>query len=196
MRKGSSVINHLIRPLITLAVGLAVALVISGETPAQALPRLPIRLNAGSDEPYTDSNGNGYYPDQEWTPQTQAGYIGGHSVSAAFTVGGTPDSTLYEKQRRGWQEYRFSSIPNGDYLVTLHFGQIAVLDDRGPLFAILNVAIEDQTVLDDMNVFAEVGGNYALKRRFAVTVTDGELNVISTPVVGEPSLAADRKSVV
>ena len=190
MRKGSPVIDHLIRPLIALAVGLLAALVVSSETPAQALPRLPIRLNVGSDEPYTDSNGNGYYPDQEWTPQTQAGYIGGHSVSAAFTVGGTPDTALYEKQRRGWQEYRFSSIPNGDYLVTLHFCQIAVLDDHGPLYTILNVAIEDQTVLDGLNVFAEVGGNYALIRRFAVTVADGDLNVLSTPVVGEPGLAA------
>ena len=190
MRKGSSVINHLIRLHIALAVGLAVALVVSGEAPAQTPPTLPIRLNAGDDESYTDQQGNVYHGDQEWTSETRAGYIGGHSVSAAFAIGGTFDETLYEEQRHGWQEYRFSSIPNGDYLVTLHFGQIAVLDDRGPLFAILDVAIEDQTVLDDLNVFAEVGGNYALIRRFAVTVTDGELNVLSTPVVGEPGLAA------
>ena len=146
--------------------------------------------NVGDDKAYTDQRGRVYLPDQEWTEETQAGYIGGYTVYGRFPVGGTPDRLMYENQRRDWQEYRFSGIPNGDYLVTLHFAEIAVLDEHGPSYTVFSVAIEDETVLDELNNFAEVGGNYALVRRFAVTVTDGELNVTSTPVFGESRLAA------
>jgi spore coat protein CotH len=158
---------------------------------AHAPPAFPIRFNVGSDQPYTDQRGRVYLPDQEWTPQTQAGYIGGYSVSVAFPViGGAPDDALHKKQRRGWQEYRFSDIPNGDYLIALHLSQIAVFDDHGPLYTVFDVLIEDQTVLDDFNIFSQVGTNYALIRRFAVTVEDGELNIVASSVFGDPLLAA------
>jgi len=156
-----------------------------------ASPVFPIRFNVGSDQSYTDERGRVYSPDQEWTPQTQAGYIGGHPVSAAFPViGGALDDALHKQQRRAWQEYRFSDIPNGDYLIALHFSQIAVFDDHGPLYTIFDVMIEGQTVLEDFNIFSQVGTNYALVRRFAVTVEDGELNIVASAVFGEPGLAA------
>jgi spore coat protein CotH len=170
--------------------GLMLIAEIRSEVISQAPPTLSIRFNVGSDQPYTDREGHVYLPDQEWTPQTQAGYIGGYPVSAALPVGGTPDNALYERQRRDWQEYRFSDIPNGAYLVTLRFSQIAVLNDHGPLYSVFDVAIENQTILDDLNVFSQVGSSYALTRRFAVTVADGELNIVSTPVFGESCLAA------
>jgi len=173
-----------------LVMGLALTLVIYREVPAQTPLPLPIRLNVGSNQPYTAQDGRVYLADQEWSPETQAGYIGGHQVYGRFPSGGTPDKLLYENQRRDWQEYRFSDIPNGDYLVTLHFSEMAVLEEHGPSYTIFDVAIEDQTVLDDFNIFAQVGSNYILVRRFAVTVTDGDLNVVSTPVFGESSLAA------
>ncbi len=185
----------------SLAMGLVLIFTLYSRAIAQAPPTFPIRFNAGSDQLYTDQRGHVYSPDQEWTPQTRAGHVGGYPVSAAFPViGGVPDGTLYQMQRRNWQEYRFSDIPNGDYVITLHFSQIAVVDDRSPsntkgseaapLYAIFDVVVEDETALDDFNVFAQVGINYALTRRFAVTVADGELNVVSAPVFGESSLAA------
>lgn len=180
----------MVRIFSSVAMGLVLTLAICGGTIAQAPPTLPIRFNVGSDQPYTDQRNRVYLPDQEWTPRTQAGYIGGYQVSAALPVGGTPDSTLYERQRRDWREYRFSDIPNGDYLITLHFSQVAVLNNYGSLYAIFDVIIENQTMLDDFNIFSQVGNNYALIRRFAVTVADGELNVVSTSVFGESCLAA------
>lgn len=177
--------------IVSLTVGLTLALTICGETSAQTPLTLPIRLNVGSDQPYTAQDGRVYLPDQEWTPETQAGYIGGYQVyGGRFPSGGTPDKILYENQRRNWQEYRFSGIPNGDYLVTMHFSEVAVLEEYGPTYTIFDIAIENRTVLGDLNIFAQVGGNYVLIRRFPVTVTDGELNITSTPVFGESRLAA------
>ena len=177
------------RALIASAIGVMLTFVVCGKITAQQPLPLPIRLNVGTDQPYTAQNGRVYLPDQEWAA-TRAGYIGGHQVYGRFPSGGTPDKLLYENQRRNWQEYRFSGIPDDDYLVTLHFSEMAVLEEHGPAYTIFDVAIEGQTVLDDLNLFAEVGSNYVLVRRFAVRVTDGELNVAATPVFGEPSLAA------
>lgn len=179
-----------LKSLVRLAMALLFTLMVAGEAIAQEPPTFPIRLNAGTDQAYTDHRGIVYAPEQAWTPETGIGYIGGYPVYGRFASGGTPDKILYENQRRNWQEYRFSGIPNGDYLVTLRFSEIAVFDDFGPCYTIFDVAIEDQTVLDDFNIFARVGGNYALTRRFPVTVNDGELNVVATPVFGESRLAA------
>jgi spore coat protein CotH len=183
--------NKAIQLFGALAIGLVLTFELCSGAIVHASPTFPIRFNVGGDQPYTDQGGRVYSPDQEWTPQTKAGYIGGYPVSAAFPViGGTLDDTLHQKQRRGWQEYRFSDIPNGDYLIVLHFSQIAVFDDHGPLYMVFDVMIEGQTVLDDFNVFSQVGINYALTRRFAVTVEDGELNIVARSVFGDPFLAA------
>jgi hypothetical protein len=170
-----------------LAAGGAVATITRCALPTPESPPFSIRLDAGSDHSSHDHAGNLYTADQEWTPQTGAGHIGGYRVwsSQMHPVDGTSDRFLHENQQHGWEEYRFGNIPNGDYVVTLSFSEIGV-----PVYTVFDVAIEGKTVLKDLNIFDQVGGNYALVRRFRVTVSDGELNVVSTPVIGEPRLAA------
>ena len=173
---------------VLLTVGLLLACVARDGFAGRMTPTtLLVRFDVGSDHPSVDQNGHPYSTDQEWTPQTQAGYIGGHRVWSGkeHPVDGTPDGFLHTNQRHNWEEYRFSNVPNGKYLVTLSFSEIGV-----PSVTIFDVAIEDQTVLDDFRIFDQVGGNYSLTRRFAVTVEDGELNVVATPGVGYPRMAA------
>ena len=139
------------------AAGLAVAIMTSCASPAPESPPLSIRLDAGSDHPSHDHAGNLYTADQEWTPQTGAGYIGGYRVwsSQMHPVDGTPDRFLHENQQHGWEEYRFGNLPNGDYVVTLSFSEIGV-----PVHTVFDVAIEGKTVLNDLRIFDQVGGNY------------------------------------
>jgi spore coat protein CotH len=189
MRKaieGAQADTRMKRPLVHLAVGLVLSLVICSQITAQGSPAFSIRFGAGGNNPYTDQNGHLYLPDQEWTPQTQAGYIGGRRMSYGFWqhIDGTPDEDLHKRQRLDWQEYRFSSVPNGDYLVTLSFSKIGTHP-----YTVFGVNIEGQAVLENFNIPSLVGCNYALNRRFAVTVADGELNVVSVPIVGEPRLS-------
>ena len=176
-----------VRKLVMLAVGLALAIIAGAGSVAQEPLTLPIRIDAGSDHSSLDGEGRLYLADQEWTPQARAGYIGGYRVwsSQMHPVDGTSDRLLHENQRHGWEEYRFSDVPNGDYVVTLSFSEIGI-----PIYTVFDVAIEGRTVLEDFRIFDQVGGNYALVRRFPATVTDGELNIVSTPIVGEPRLAA------
>lgn len=179
--------TRITRFLLLLIAGLVLVLVLRGEIIVQKPSTLSIRLDVGSDHPSLDHNGRLYSTDQEWTPQVQAGYIGGYRMwlGPEHPADGTPDDFLHRNQRHGWEEYRFSSVPNGDYVVTLQFSEIGV-----PVHTVFDVAIEGQIVLDDFNIAAQVGNNYAITRRFAATVTDGELNVTATPVIGETRLAA------
>ena len=52
---------------------------------------------------------------------------------------------------------------------------------HGPGIDVFDIAIESQTVLDISMCMDRVGRYYALDRRFAITITDGELNVITGP---------------
>ncbi|MDY7077665.1 MAG: CotH kinase family protein, partial [Chloroflexota bacterium] len=175
------------RLLVLSAVGLMLVLVLRGDAVVKDSPTFSVYFDAGSDHPSTDHRGRLYLADQEWTSQTPSGYIGGYRVWSGreHPVDGTPDEFLHTNQRHGWEEYRFSNIPAGDYLVTLSFSEIGI-----PAYTVFDVAIEGRPVLENLGISDHVGGNYALTRRFAVSVMDGELNVTSRPIAGEPRLAA------
>ena len=152
---------------------------------------LPLRLDCGSELPGKTLDGTTYLPDHVWSSGSY-GYVGGTQYKANGwwenkPVGGTADARLYWTQRIGWQEYRVSQIPNGPYLLTLRFDEQIL---HGPGLSVFDVAVEGQTVLDDFDIWAQVGRYYALNRRFAVTVTDGELNVAAIPLQGETRLSA------
>jgi spore coat protein CotH len=164
------------------------ALVTRGAGP----PPLPLRIDCGSDVPYETADGTAYLPDHAWVAGAPYGYVGGYPDLPSEwweenPVGNTNDPNLYKSLRRDWQEYRVGGIANGDYLLTLRFNEQIY---HGPGFSVFDVAIEGQTVLDDLDVWAEIGRYYALDARFAVSLADGELNVSATPVIGEPHLAA------
>ncbi|HDQ72712.1 MAG TPA: hypothetical protein ENN19_11555, partial [Chloroflexi bacterium] len=147
----------------------------------------PILFDVGNDHPIQLPDGRLYQADQAWTPETPMGYIGGYRVwsSEIHPVDGTPDGVLHQNQRHEWEAYRFSDIPDGDYLVTLSFSEIGL-----PEYSIFDVSIEDRVVLSHFRIADEVGGNYGLTRRFTATVRNGELNVVATPVEGKSKLAA------
>jgi spore coat protein CotH len=150
---------------------------------------LPIRINVGQSQAYLAQNGDEFLADQAWTFESGIGYVSGTALAngGESIVGGTLDRLLYKYTRLDWEEYRFSGIPNGDYVVTLHFNEQMV---HGPALSLMDIRLEASLVLNDFDAFAYVGRDYALIRRFAVEVSDGELNVEAIPVVGQTHLAA------
>ena len=159
---------------------------------AMGPPPLPLRLNCGSDVPYTTLDGTIYLADRGWASGAAYGYLGGYQDLPTGwwegnPVGGTCDQMLYKAQRIGWQEYRASHIPNGSYLLTLRFEEQQV---HGPGLSVFDVAVEGQTILDDFDLYGQVERYYVLDRRFAITIADHELNLVALPAIGETSLAA------
>ncbi len=132
-----------------------------------------------------------YQADEVYTAANGAGAIGGttHVISLpkeGVVVEGTLAQDLFASVRYGMREYRFD-VPNGIYMLTL---QMTELVENGPGLRQFSVVAEGKTLLDHFDIYAYIEKNYALTFRFAVSVTDGQLNVTFPAIVGQPILSA------
>ena len=147
-----------------------------------------IGFNSGSEVAYTTKEGRLYRSDQPYTPANGAGHVDGYIGKSPDGVksGGTRNYDLYVQDRRGLSEYRFD-VPDGPYIVKLHFSEIEHLWRKIRVF---DIWIEDERVLKDFDIFNEARRNYVIDYQFATQVNDGQLNVRFTATRGEPSLSA------
>jgi hypothetical protein len=147
-----------------------------------------IGFNSGSEVAYTTKEGRAYQSDQPYTLANGAGYVDGYIGKSPGEVksGGTRNYDLYLQDRRGLSEYRFD-VPDGSYIVKLHFSEIEHLWRKLRVF---DIWIENERVLKDFDIFNEVRRNYTIDYQFATQVNDGQLNVRFTATHGEPSLSA------
>lgn len=150
------------------------------------------RLNCGGDE-YTDTYGERWMQDSEhysssWAADfaTDSYKLSPYQASQRVThdpVRGTEDWTLFQRFRFGRHKLEyFFPVPNGEYRVELYFmepwhgtGGSAQTDCEG--LRVFDVAINDSTVLDDLDVWAESGHDGALKKVVNATVTGGMLRI-------------------
>ena len=158
-----------------------------------------IRINCGGDE-ITLDDGRIFLADEAYPGSGSAGYIGGETgTEQEWYINGVIcsirdfvwygnfgqvypvlEAALFYSGRRNPEEYRFD-LPNGNYLVQLHFSEMEV---HGQGFSIFDVIIEGDTVLDDLDVYDQAGRYVGLKIGFQVEVTDGQLNVQMVPELG------------
>ncbi|MGD8396497.1 MAG: CotH kinase family protein, partial [Candidatus Eiseniibacteriota bacterium] len=172
--------------LVVLAALIALVATALAPSPAAAYEK---RLICGTNMAYLDASGHAFYYDLPYTQALGYGRIGGFALAdtTAVPFGGTPDRTLYINGRYTWDEYRFD-VPNGDYLVRLHFADRV---ETGPGFRAFDISIEGALVLDDYDVIADAGDPYYVVRpTFAATVTDGQLNVVCTQNTAESHIEA------
>jgi hypothetical protein len=133
-------------------------------------------------------DGREYENDQEYNETTKAGYIGGYAGKSPHEIksGGTNEYDLYLADRRGFSEYRFD-VPNGFYIVKLHFSETQH-HWRG--LRVFDVWIEAKKVLENFDIFEKVLRNYVIDYQFATKVEDSQLNVTAKAKVGETLLSA------
>jgi beta-galactosidase len=164
------------------------------------------RVNCGGPA-YRDSQGQAWLADQ---PRTSPGTWGSESWTRAFPglnpffasqrrtfdpIGGTADGPLFQDFRYGREQLRYAfPVPDGEYLVELYFvepwlGTGGGLDCTG--WRLFDVAVNDQTVLHNLDIWQEAGHDQALKKTVKVRVTSGQL-VVSFPHVasGQALLSA------
>ena len=148
-----------------------------------------IRINAGG--PQVNYQGEVFSADNAFT--------GGKTyVNAVAQV-----PTLYNTERSAQAPVQFSydvNVPNGDYLIRLHFAEIyfGATGGGGSGAAgqrIFDVTLEDNLVLDNYDINADVGTQTPTVKEYQVTVTDGQVNLSldATPGVGgvnQPKLSA------
>jgi hypothetical protein len=142
------------------------------------------RVNCGGDQ-YTDVHGQTWQADANWQSWTAAyddlepGYA---SFGRTFDpIAGTRDDALVQSYRYGREKlvYRFD-VPNGRYEVELTFvepwyGTGGGMDCTG--WRLFDVALNGRVVLDDLDIWREVGHDRALKKVIPVNVTDGTIEI-------------------
>lgn len=160
------------------------------------------RINCGGDA-YTDEFGQHWLKDDTTFSKSWASrfpelnpYMGSQRVTHD-PIAGVRDWELMQYFRFGRHElsYQFA-LPNGQYKVDLFFvepwhgtGGSDKTDCEG--LRIFDVAFNQKTVIDDLDIWAEVGHDKALKKTIYAVIHDGRL-VISFPEVkaGQALLSA------
>ncbi|MDQ2054594.1 malectin domain-containing carbohydrate-binding protein [Halobellus sp. H-GB7] len=138
-------------------------------------------VNSGGSE-YTATGGTVY--------QADTNFDGGSTYSVSQPINDTQNDPLYHTERYG-QNFSYDiPLENGTYQVTLKFAEIYQgvspqdsPDSTGPEDGtnendrVFDVTIEGQQVIENKDLYAEVGPLNATEETFTVEVTDGELNV-------------------
>ncbi|MCI0514822.1 T9SS type A sorting domain-containing protein, partial [candidate division KSB1 bacterium] len=143
------------------------------------------RVNCGSSQNYTDGAGNVWESDRSYTTGNW-GAVGGGIYSTSSPIGSTSDDPLYQTEHWGMNSYRFD-LANGVYNVTLCFAEIYCRQSKQRIF---QVELEGQVVLNNFDIYAEVGFARALQKIFQVNVTDGQLNIRFRAIVEDPKISA------
>ncbi|MNS18717.1 Beta-galactosidase [compost metagenome] len=155
------------------------------------------RVNCGGSE-LTDSAGNTWFTDTHKNGQNTWGSLSWTdnfeklpdffaSQRKTFDpINGTKDSELFQSFRYGVDKLRYEfPASDGEYLVELYFtepwyGTGGGLGCKG--WRLFDVAINENVVLKDFDIWAEAGHDNALKKIFKVKSTNGKI-VISFPNV-------------
>ncbi|MDD5139563.1 MAG: malectin [Verrucomicrobiales bacterium] len=149
--------------------------------PAEAAPASSaIRIDAGADASFTDSNGN------VWLADT--GFEGG-DVSVReddMKIENTTDAGIYRSEHWGMSSFS-QPLPNGKYVVKLHFAE--TYDGiSGPEGRVFSFNVEGQE-FKDFDVWVKAGGpRRAYIETVPVTIADGKLDITFESGVDNPEI--------
>jgi hypothetical protein len=146
-------------------------------TASLAASNVAFAVNAGGVQ-YTDQSGVVY--------KTDTNYSGGSTASTAATITGAMYGTLYKSVRYGNFSYNIP-LANGNYTVTLKFAEIYWNASGRRVF---DVSMQGQTVISNMDIFANVGTNATYDISIPVNVTNGMLNIYFTSIVDSACVSA------
>jgi beta-galactosidase/beta-glucuronidase len=153
-------------------------------TAPQARARYLYRVNCGGSD-YTDVHGNLWSADRNSTsfaaayPALDPRYASQRRVHDPIAA--TRDPELHQTYRYGRQKLRYRfEVPDAAYRVELYFiepwyGVGGGLNCTG--WRLFDVAINDRTVLLDLDIWKEAGVYRALKKVVPATVTSGALEI-------------------
>ncbi len=145
-----------------------------------------LRVNASGDE-YVDSLGNTWQADQTYVTGSW-GFYGSNNIAdrgTSHSISGTIDDRIYQTERWGLSGYQ-CDIDNGTYTVILHFAETYFTSSGQRVF---DISIEGQLLLDNLDIYSEVGYSTALVKTFNnITVQDGRIDIELNSSVDEPEI--------
>jgi beta-glucanase (GH16 family) len=117
-----------------------------------------------------------YLPEVNWSPNTDYGSMDGSNTiyAASLQISGTDEDVIYQSERYGTVGYKIR-VPNGNYDVKLMFAENYFTSSNSRVF---DVYIEHQRVIENLDIFNQIGINTALEKDFLnVSVNDGVLDI-------------------
>jgi hypothetical protein len=150
------------------------------------------RINCGGGN-YIDSKNNLWLADQRQTSDSTWGSLSwtdnfenlpdfyGSQRRTFDPIWGTEDWKYIQNFRFGLTELSYNfPIPNGTYQVELYFtepwyGTGGGMNCKG--WRVFDVAINDKVVLDDLDIWSEVGHDKVLKKTITAQVANGQLRI-------------------
>ncbi|MBB6429242.1 Kelch repeat-containing protein [Algisphaera agarilytica] len=156
--------------------------------------QLVYAINAGGSA-LTDPNGIDWSTDQGFTNDLAAisyGYITGSSIDLSDPSVPTNTTDQIFKSERwdfiGGDEMSFDlNVDNGSYQVDLYFADI-YSGTQGVGLRVFDVQLEGVTVLDDYDIFADVGGYAGVVKSFDIAVVDGVIDIDFLRGVENPAI--------
>lgn len=140
----------------------------------------PIRINSGSDTSYTDIFGNIWAPDSAYSGTS-------FPLFRDEPVSNTLDDFLYQSERYGATfQYAFG-VTNDTYTVRLKFSELHWTAAGQRVF---DVVINGVTVLNEYDIFADVGANVAVDKVFSVVVSGGTITIAFTTTTDNAKIDA------
>jgi hypothetical protein len=120
------------------------------------------------------NSGGGIYTGADGTSYMADSYAsGGNTYSTTDNISGTADDVLYRSERFGNFSYNIP-VDNGSYDVHLKFAEVYFTESNKRVF---DVRMEGNLVINDLDIYAQVGHDARYDETHAVDVTDGVLNI-------------------
>ena len=122
-------------------------------------------INAGGPQ-YTATDGHIWLADSSFT--------GGNTFATTQAISGTSDPALFQTERWGNFSYNIPVATAGTYQIELNFAEIYW---NGTGLRVFDVKAEGQLILNNLDIWSEVGVNAALTKLIEIGVSDGVLNL-------------------
>lgn len=145
---------------------LLLVLLLAGALPADAFE---LHVNVGGSQIMVD--GRTFLADGPYSVARGYGWSAGADYDTWHAIGGCSDALLYQTTHHNCGTYRID-VPNGDYLVTLYLNDIL---SHGVGQYEMGWKINGVTVVDFLDIYELVGGDYAVDLCYAVHVTGGQI---------------------
>jgi hypothetical protein len=123
----------------------------------------------------------------QWS--ADSGSSGGATFEVFDEIANTSNDALYQSER--WDKDGFSyvfSVEPGTYTVTLYFAELYFTQPGARQF---DVYLENERVIENLDIAAQVGPRTAAQRAFTIEVTDDLLTIDLLPgAIENPKLNA------
>ncbi len=149
---------------------------------ASAPSATTLRIKAGLFEPFTDSSGNVWLPEQ--------GFEGGGTIDRdpSTVIEGTKDPALFLSEHYAMDSFS-CKIPNGKYIVKLYFAE-TFEGIYGPGERVFSYNVQGHE-FKDFDIWEKADGpNRAYIETVPVEVTNGEFRVVFTSQIENPMINA------